>query len=91
VGCTYDSFSTVEDIMNIFLFNIRGLSCPRSVKSSLTQNWLKLTKPGFRYNLLSVSCGEICIFKHRIGQVLAWKSGLLYCLEGPLALCELFC
>ncbi len=40
------------------------------VKSSL-----KLTKPGFPYNLLPVSCGDIG-FKKILGLGLAWKSGL---------------
>jgi hypothetical protein len=43
---------------NPFLFII-GLSCPRSVQTSLTQNFLKLTLPGFPYNLLPVPCGDI--------------------------------
>jgi len=50
---------------NPFSF-IRGLSCPRSVETSLTQNYLKLTILGFSYNLLPVSCGDIGFFKkHR--------------------------
>jgi hypothetical protein len=46
------------DPVNPFLF-IRGLSCPGSVQTSLTQNWLKLSIHGFPYNCLLVSCGEI--------------------------------
>ncbi len=61
-------------LFNPFLF-IRGHPCPRSVQRSLTQNCLKLTIPGFTYNLLPVSCGDIG-FKKSLGQVLAWKSGL---------------
>jgi hypothetical protein len=60
---------------NPYLF-IRGLSCPRNIQTSLTQNCLKLTMPRFPYNLLCVSCGGISILKNCIGQVLAWKSGL---------------
>jgi hypothetical protein len=48
--------------INPFLFII-GLSCPRSVQTSLTQNFLKLTIPGFPYNLLPVSCGDISFKK----------------------------
>jgi hypothetical protein len=48
---------------------------PRSVKMSLTQNCLRLTIPGFPYNLLPVSCGDIG-FKKILDLVLAWKSGL---------------
>ncbi len=47
---------------NPFLF-IRGLSCPNSVKTSLTQNCPKLTIPGFPYNILPVSCGDIGFLK----------------------------
>jgi hypothetical protein len=43
---------------NPFLF-IRGLFFLRSVQTSLTQNCLKLTIPGFPDNLLSVSCKDI--------------------------------
>ncbi len=35
---------------------IRGLSCPCSVWTSLIQNCLMLSLPGFPYNLLPVSC-----------------------------------
>ncbi len=56
-----------------FLF-IRGLSCLLSFQTSLSQNFLKVTIPGFPYNLLPVSCGDFG-FKS-IGQALAWKSGL---------------
>jgi hypothetical protein len=45
--------------VNPFLF-IRGLSCPRSVQTSLTQNILRLTIPGHW-------------LKETLGQVLAWK------------------
>jgi hypothetical protein len=49
-----------------FLF-IRRLSCPHSVQASLTQNFLKLTIPGFSYNLLHVhaSCGDIGLKKSK--------------------------
>jgi hypothetical protein len=57
-------------IFNHFLF-IRGLSCPRSVQTSLSQNCLKLTIPRFPHILLLVSW---LIRKKCIGQVLAWKS-----------------
>jgi hypothetical protein len=40
-------------LFNPLLFN-RGLSCPHSVQTSLTQNFLKLTIPGFPYTLLLV-------------------------------------
>jgi hypothetical protein len=39
------------------------------------QNCFKLFIPGFPYNLLPVSCGDIG-FKKSLAQVLAWKSGL---------------
>jgi hypothetical protein len=48
--------------LNPFLF-IRGLSCPRSVHKSLTQTFLKLTMPGFPYNLLPASFSDIGFFK----------------------------
>jgi hypothetical protein len=60
--------------VNPFLF-IRGLSCPRRVKTSLTHHCLELTMSGYPYNLLPVSCGDTS-FKKSLGQVLAWKSGL---------------
>jgi hypothetical protein len=41
---------------------------------SLTQNGLKQL-PGFPYNFLPVSCGDIGFKKHTVGQVLAWESG----------------
>ncbi len=62
-----------EVLVNPFLF-IKGISCPRSVQTSLTQNCLKLTIPGFPHSLLPVSCGAIG-FKKSLGQVLTWKSG----------------
>ncbi len=62
-------------IINPFLF-IRRLSCPHSVETSLTQNFLKLTKTGFPYNLLLVSCDGIGFSINSIGQALAWISGL---------------
>jgi hypothetical protein len=55
---------------------MRGLSCPRSVRASLTQNCLNLHIHGFPYNLLPVSCGDIVFLKKDIGQVLTWKSVL---------------
>ncbi len=39
--------------VNPFIF-IRWLSCPHSIHTSLTQNCLKLTFPGFPYNLFLV-------------------------------------
>jgi hypothetical protein len=51
------------------------LPCPSSVQTSLTQNCLKLTIPGFPFNLLPVSCSDVG-FKKILGLVLAWKSGL---------------
>jgi hypothetical protein len=42
--------------VNPFLFT-RGFSCPLSVHTSLIQNFLQLTIPGFPYSLLSISCG----------------------------------
>jgi hypothetical protein len=47
---------------NTFLFS-RGLSCPRSVHTSLTQNCLKLTIPGFTYYLFPFSCGTLAFKK----------------------------
>ncbi len=47
---------------NTFLF-MTGISCPYNVETSLTENCLKPTKPGFTYNLLPVSCGDISVFK----------------------------
>ncbi len=58
----------------LFLF-IRGLSCPSSVQTSLTQNCFKLTIPRFTYNLLPASCGDIGFLKI-LCLILAWKSGL---------------
>jgi hypothetical protein len=70
-------------MVNPFLF-IRGLSCPGSVQTSLTQNCLKLTILGFPYNLFPVSCGDIGFFTKSIGQILAWKSAFSMCLYlGP--------
>ncbi len=48
--------------VNPFLFS-RGLSSPSSVQTSLTQNCLKLTLPGFPHNLLPVSFGDIGLIK----------------------------
>jgi hypothetical protein len=70
VVCFPPSFS-----FNPFLF-IRGLSCPSSVQASLILNSLKLTMPGFPYNCLPVSSGDMGFLKKIIGLVLAWKSGL---------------
>jgi hypothetical protein len=50
-------FSRLKNCINPFLF-IRGLFCP-SVLTSLTQNCLKLTIPGFPYKCLPVSWGDI--------------------------------
>ncbi len=41
------------------LILIRGLSCPTCIQASLSLNCLKLTIPGFPYNCLPVSCGDI--------------------------------
>jgi hypothetical protein len=75
--------STSKFLLNPFLFIlfilflfIRMLSCPSSVQASLTQTCLKLTIPGFPYNCLSVSFGDIGFLKNILGLVLAWKSGL---------------
>ncbi len=54
------SFAFVS--INPFLF-IRGLSCPSSVQTLLTQNCLKLTIPGFPDNCLPVSCGDTGFLK----------------------------
>jgi hypothetical protein len=48
----------MDNSFNTFLF-IRGLSCPRSVHTPFTQNCLKLTIPGFPYNLFPISCGTL--------------------------------
>jgi hypothetical protein len=56
----------ISDV-NPFFF-LRGLSCPRCVQASLSPNCQKLARPGFQYNLLLVSCGDIC-FKNKIDQV----------------------
>jgi hypothetical protein len=61
-------------LLNPFLF-IRGLSCSGCIQASLSLNCLKLTIPGFPYNCLPVSCGDIG-FKKSLGLVLAWKSAL---------------
>ncbi len=46
--------------MNFFFtLLIRGLSCPSCIQASLSRNCLKLTIPGFPYNCLHVSCGDI--------------------------------
>jgi hypothetical protein len=37
---------------------------------------VKLAIPGFPYNPLPVSCGDIGFLKKSRGQLLAWKSGL---------------
>ncbi len=50
--------------VNPFLF-IRGLSCPGSVQTYFTPNCLKLTIPGFLYNFLPVSSGDISFKKNR--------------------------
>jgi hypothetical protein len=44
--------------INPFSF-IRGLFCPSSVQTSLSQNCLKLTIPRFPHNLLPACCGDI--------------------------------
>ncbi len=62
------------NVVNPFLF-IRGLSCPRSVLASFTQNCLKLTFPGFPYDLLPVSCVDIgFIRKQRSNRVHIYRS-----------------
>jgi hypothetical protein len=73
--------------LNLFLF-IRGLSCPHSVQTSLTQNFLKLILSGIPYNLFPVSCGDIGFLKRNLGQVLGGKSGLKVPLL-PLGPCPL--
>ncbi len=55
--------------LNPFLFT-KGLSCPLNVQTSLTQNCLKLTIPGFPYTLLYVSCRVIGFLK--TSQVYYW-------------------
>jgi hypothetical protein len=51
--------------MNSFFF-IRGFFCPNSVKTSLTQNCLKLATPGFPHNFLPVYCCDNVFFlNHR--------------------------
>jgi hypothetical protein len=69
-------------------YSSEGSPSPRSVQTSLTQNCLNLTMPGFPNNLLPDSRGDLG-FKKSIGQVLAWKSGLKVSLPllGPPALC----
>jgi hypothetical protein len=69
-----ENIKLVKVNINPFLF-IRGLSCPVSVQTFVTENGLKLTIPGFPYNLCPVSCGDVG-FKKCLGQVLASKSGL---------------
>jgi hypothetical protein len=55
-------FYSFESV-NPFLF-IRGLSCLRSVQTSLTQSFLTANYiPGFPYNLLPVPCGDIGLLK----------------------------
>ncbi len=49
-------------LIDPFLF-IRGLSCPCCIQASLSLNCLKLTIPGFPYNCLPVSCGDIGYLK----------------------------
>jgi len=61
--------------INPFLF-IGGLPCPCCVQASLSLCCPKLTIPGFPYNCLPVSCGDIGSLKKILGLVLAWKSGL---------------
>ncbi len=50
--------TTITPSRYAFLF-IGGLSCPRSVQTLLTQNFLKLSISGLPYNLPPVSCGNI--------------------------------
>ncbi len=52
------------------------LFSPCSVQTSLTPNCLKITIPGFLYNCLPVSCGDIGFIKKILGLVLDCKSGL---------------
>jgi hypothetical protein len=47
-------------LLNPFLF-IRGLSCSSCIQASLSLNCLKLTIPGFPYNCLPVSCGDLAL------------------------------
>jgi hypothetical protein len=53
---------TGKSIINPFLLN-RGLSCPSSVQTSLSQNCLNLTIPGFPYNILPVSWDDTGFLK----------------------------
>ncbi len=57
---------TGKSIINPFLL-IRGLSCPSSVQTSLSQNCLNLT-----INLLPVSWGDIVFFFYKSGLKLAF-------------------
>jgi hypothetical protein len=61
-------------------------------QTSLTQNCLKLTIPGFPYNLFLVSCGGLAFLNNCIGQVLAWISDLKASLLtlGPSSHCKQF-
>ncbi len=59
--------------VNPFFF-IRGLSCPRSVQLTFTQNCPKLIIPGFSYNLLPVSC-DIGFFNNK-AKVMYWPQSI---------------
>ncbi len=67
------NFGWTKLLYNFFIF-IRGLSCP-----SKDSNCLKLTIPGFSYNCLPESCGDIGLINKILGLILAWKS----CLKVP--------
>jgi len=74
--------------VNPFLF-ISGLSCHRSIETSLTQNCIKLTIPGFHYIFLFVSCGDIGFKKHRtsIGllQIVMAVGCTFFLFEAPIS------
>jgi hypothetical protein len=54
--------------VNPFLF-IRGLSFPSCIQASLSLNCLKLTIPGFPYNCLPVTCGDIGFKKNPMSSI----------------------
>ncbi len=61
--CCQVQSSKVLQVTNMFLLTLsyssEGSPALAGVKTLLTQNCLKLTIPGFLYNLLPVSCGDI--------------------------------
>jgi hypothetical protein len=92
LNCTLDSVMWALPPCDLFLstipsmhltmlnhsYSFRGLFCPFSVQTSLTQNCLKLSISGFPYNLLPVSCDDIGFLKknHRssIGMEIRFQS-----------------